>query len=319
MSIKQWARGIATAAKVFWKRNGSTIMIFGGSGAVVLGTFFACKSTLEVDKVLEKREQEKAKIEAAHTQKLDGYSEEEYKKDLVRVKALTAKDMAVLYWKAGLCTVGGLAMITCGRNMMKREITTAVAVSAAIKKSFDEYRARAKAKLGEEEEAKLYYGVEEREETEVTVEEDGTKIEQTVKRYFTPDGMELPSPYARVYDQTHPNWKPTVSQVEGYFIMLQNNLNDMFYMSLGKRGSAQFFLNDAYAYSEFEKSKAGQFVGWKVRTDGTTDNRIDLGVIDPKTKKLYPWQRQLYLEKNRIIVDYNVDGNIIHDVDLEDF
>lgn len=289
-------------------------MIFGGSLAVLTGTVLACKATTKVDEVLKKREAEKQKIDNLHEGILvleNGapYTEEMYKKNLLKVKALTAGDLAKLYLPSAVCTFGGLGMILGGHHMMRKEIAATAAVSAAIKQSFDDYRSRVSQKLGEEEEQKLYLGLEEREETVVEVNEKGKEKTKTTK-YLAGPGM--PSIYARYFDQTNPNWRGREDYDFVFLKKLQNDLNDMFYINYG-----YLMLNTALYEGGWPMTKLGQTAGWINRSDGTSDNFVDLGIFDQNGKPKQ-WALDMYRREGRILVDFNVDGDIIHEVPLDD-
>jgi len=302
------------ATKLLWRRHGGTIMIFGGATSILAGTFFACKSTLKVDETLKKREAEKQKIEDLHSGKLllgDGkeYTEADYKKDILIVKTGTALDFLKLYWLSLAFIGGGLGMMVKGDSMHRKELASSVALSAAIKKSYDGYRARVREQYGEEAEENLYHGVEEKEEETVVINENGKKKTEVVK-YHASNGM--PSPYARYFDQTNPNWRGREDYDFVFLKQLQNDLNDMFYMNYG-----YLLWNTALQRGGWPMTKAGQRAGWVNSGDGSTDGFVDFGIFD-KHGKAKQWALDMYRREGRILVDFNVDGDVIDKIPLDD-
>lgn len=314
MKLAVLAKRGASAAKLFWRRNGSTVMIFGGAASILVGTVKACKATLKVDETLKKREAEKARIEDLHEGKLllgDGkkYTDDLYRRDLLKVKAETAVDLVKLYWLSAAFTVGGLAMIGGGNYMHRKELASSVAISAAIKESFDNYRAKVKEKYGDEEEEKIYYGIEEKTEETVVIAENGKKKTEVVK-YHATAGM--PSLYARYFDQTNPNWRGREDYDFTFLKRLQDNLNDMFYMNYG-----YLLWNTALEMGGWPLTKAGQRAGWVNAGDGSTDGFVDFGIFD-RHGKAKQWALDMYRREGRILVDFNVDGDVIDRIPLDD-
>ena len=73
------------------------------------------------------------------------------------------------------------------------------------------------------------------------------------------------------------------------------------------------FLNDVYAMLGIPKTKAGQVVGWKWNSDG--DNYVDFGIYDVTDERKRAFVNGY--ERN-ILLDFNVDGNILGDLEWEE-
>ena len=128
------------------------------------------------------------------------------------------------------------------------------------------------------------------------------KIEEVVKNESKNVCMpESYSPYARVFDETNPNWCRDSELNLFALVRLQNYANEKL------KAKGFLFLNDVYEMLGFPKTKAGQIVGWIYDEDKPIgDNYIDFGIY--KTTKNSNFINGF---ENSIILDFNVDGSII--------
>lgn len=102
------------------------------------------------------------------------------------------------------------------------------------------------------------------------------------------DRFDSGSVYQKQLDQHCVNWS-TQREYNLMFIKAQSNyFNDM----LKARGHV--FLNEVYDSLGFQRTSAGQIVGWLLNGDG--DNYIDIQVKE--------------IGENKFTVDFNVDGII---------
>jgi hypothetical protein len=85
--------------------------------------------------------------------------------------------------------------------------------------------------------------------------------------------------------------------------------NDLL-ISRGKGG--RLFLNEVYDMLGFERTRAGQMVGWVYDPDNpNVDSHVDFGIYD-----LYDPQKCAFVNghERSIILDFNVDGNVWEDM-----
>lgn len=109
------------------------------------------------------------------------------------------------------------------------------------------------------------------------------------------------SQYARIFDETSPNWTRD-SEMNLCFLISQQ---DYFNQLLKSKG--YLFLNDVYGRLGFPKTKAGEIVGWVYdEKNPVGDNYVDFGIY--KTAKNSKFINGF---ENSIILDFNVDGAII--------
>ncbi len=97
------------------------------------------------------------------------------------------------------------------------------------------------------------------------------------------------SQYARLFDETNPNWSKSPKQNKYFLEIVQNMVNDIL------RSRGQLFLNEVYDYLGFENSKEGDIVGW-IWNDGAGYIIFNIDFIND--------------HKQSILLDFNVDGVI---------
>lgn len=271
------------------KRNSPHIFFGAGLGGAAVATVMACKATLKAEPVLD---QVKTDIEAARERGPYASQKEEVRAISVEYVRGAAK-IGKLY--APAVVVGGLsvAALTGSHIQLTRRNTALMGSLAATIQAFNEYRSRVREVLGDEKERDLFNGT----ESQTIKHPDGTK--ELVKVRVRP-GL---SPYAKQFDRTNHNWQKN-AEMNRAFIQIQQDIANH---DLNTRGYV--FLNDVYEQLGFERTKAGQHVGW-VR-GGKGDNYIDFGLqeihnaglVDGTTKEAW--------------LDFNVDG-VIEDL-LEEF
>lgn len=298
--------GISWASRL-WKRHGATIVLVTGTTAVVAGEVFAVKAGTHVEETLVVNERRKAEVE--NKMKANGYSsEEEYRRDLGRVKVDTAKDFVKLFFPAALLTGSGIGMIFTSHGMMQKSLVVTAAAGAAIQKSLDDYRERVRGMIGDEAENDLYHGVETKEHLEEIQDKSGkTKTVKRTEKIYTGSV----SPYLKVFDETNPNWKGREDYDIAFLKQVQCTLTDDLIIR------KYLFWNYMLEQLGFEPEKIGQKVGSKLSTDGSTDNYVDFGIFD-KNGVVKPWVIKSYRENHCIPLDFNLDGNILDKIDMKD-
>lgn len=114
---------------------------------------------------------------------------------------------------------------------------------------------------------------------------------------------DVPSPYARFFDDSSPMWTRDSESNLRFLKHNQNYANDL----LKSRG--HLFLNDVYQLLGIPKTRAGQVVGWIYDPEnGEGDNHVDFGIYhdDQHSRDFVNGY-----EKS-ILLDFNVDGEILN-------
>ena len=86
-----------------------------------------------------------------------------------------------------------------------------------------------------------------------------------------------------------------------FVTQIQNWANDRL------QSKGYLYLNEVYEMLGFQRTKAGQVVGWLYNGDG--DNYVDFGIFNIKDK-----QKRRFVNgyEKSIWLDFNVDGNILN-------
>lgn len=138
--------------------------------------------------------------------------------------------------------------------------------------------------------------------TETIVDENGE--EKTVEKTVTIVDDVTTSEYRRVFDAGNAGWEKDADHNLFFLRSVQNWANEV----LKDRG--HIFLNELYDQLGYERTKAGQIVGWVYRPDDVEykgDGYVDFGIYD------YTQQvNRNFLDGDdpTVILTFNVDGPI---------
>lgn len=254
----------------------------------------ASKSTLNLDKTLDDA---KFEIDIVREQKtLQGgtHPDIQYNKDLTRAYVGLTVDLARLYGPAVTLSLGSTACVIGAHGIMQRRNVALVAAYKTIETAFGQYRKRVIEDLGLDKDRDYRFGV----KTEEVEDEKGKKslVRSTTE---SPEALG----YARYFTNKNDNWNNSSSDINFFFLKMQQNyLNDL----LHSRGHV--FLNEAYDRLGFERTPAGAVVGWVITDDESGDNFVDFGLYN--LDGILPDYDFTHMDKTRIMVDFNVDGVI---------
>jgi hypothetical protein len=272
----------------------------GGVTAGLASTVLACRATLKLSDELDRASELKAKAEALHAEGTnDDYDQKQYNKDLTVIKIKTILSVTKLYAPSAGLAMLSIALLTGSHVTLNRRNASTTAAYVAVDQAFEKYRQRVVEQLGDEADRDFRYGTEIVSET---VEgEDGKK--KTVKRTRV-DSTQLPSKYARFFDETCNDWKSNPEYNRAFLHCQQTYANDRL------RARGHLFLNEVYDSLGIERTKEGQVVGWVL--DGKGDGYVDFGIFDDLTN---PAVRDFVNGREySILLDFNVDGLIYYEI-----
>lgn len=289
------------------KKSPEILVGVGILGAVV-STVLACKATTKAGKVIDEAKKSIDTIHQANergvTNAGESYSDQDCKKDLTVTYAQTGIKLAKLYGPAVVLGVASAASILASHNIMKKRNVAIAAAYAAVDKSFKDYRGLVLERFGEQVEKELRYGIKAKEIEETVTDSKGK--EKTVKK--TVDVAEAGwdpskySPYAKVFDEGHRDWRKDHEQNMFFLKALQAQANDM----LKSRG--HLFLNEVYDLLGFKRTTAGASVGWIYdERNPVGDNFIDFGLFEVRRPAVADFVNGY---ERSIILDFNVVGDI---------
>lgn len=301
------------------QKKSPEILITAGVIGVVAAAVGACRATTKIDAVLEGPKKTIDKIhecvnnpEVAQQYKDttgEDYTEEIAKKDLAITYGHAAWGLVKLYAPWVVLGATSIGCIVASNNILRKRNVALAAAYATVDKGFKAYRNRVVERFGEEVDYQLKHNVKIKEIEETVTDENGNV--KTVVKTVNVINPEDVSGYARFFEEytrdedgnviKNPYWESNGE----YRIMFLKSVER--YMNDRLRATKRVFLNEVYEALGLPKSKEGQIVGWVYNPDNPIgDNYIDFG--------LYKFEQNysdfVYGEKEAILLDFNVDGNI---------
>lgn len=274
-----------------------------GLASMTAGALMAVKATTKLESVIARAEARiadvKADIELADNPEVHTSvpydSPQAMKKALYGAYLRNVLEFTKLYGPAVSVFIAGGVSIAVGHGILAKRNVALVAAYNAVEKSFAAYRARVIEDLGEDKDRDYRYGL-----TDATETADGKKVTSTK---HDPNHMSM---YARIFDEGNELWQDAPGYNQYFLTSVQNQFNDL----LISRGHV--FLNEVYDRLGFQRTTAGQAVGW-IMKEGN-DNFIDFDIYDlsDKAKRNF-----INLDERNIFLDFNVDGVIFDKIGAE--
>lgn len=288
------------------KKYSPEILTAAGVIGTIGSTVLACKATLKVEDILDEAKKKSNLINAVHDGEIEvdaEYTDKDYSKDLIVNRTQTAVKLIKLYGPAISLGALSITAILGGQHILRKRNVAVMAAYKLCEESFNNYRSRVKDELGEEKDRQFYYGMTEETVKDKMKSKDGKTKTVTTKVEKAPD--HLYSQYARFFDEANVNWDKSPEQNMYFLKMVQNQMND----KLKARGHV--FLNEVYDALGFDRSEAGQLVGWVWNKDNTAmeagDGYIDFGIFDGND---YAKRAFVNGDERSILLDFNIDGMI---------
>lgn len=290
------------------QRKSPELLVGLGIIGAITSAVLACKATTKAGKIIEEANDAISTIHQANengvTNAGETYSEQDCKKGLAVAYVQTGVKFAKLYAPAVLLGAASVTSILASHNIMKKRNVALAAAYAAVDKSFKDYRGRVLERFGEQVEKELRYNIK-AQEIEETVT-DGKGKEKTVKK--TADVAQAGwdpsrySPYAKIFDESHPDWRKDAEQNLYYLKALQAQATDKL------RSQGHLFLNEVYDMLGFKRTQAGAAVGWIYDPRHPIgDDFVDFGMYEVRREKAVDFVNGY---ERSFILDFNVVGDI---------
>lgn len=211
--------------------------------------------------------------------------------------------------------VVSIALNIGGNRILRRNLAATTMALAGLTKSFDEYRARVIADLGKEKDQEYMHGLKKQNNIEIDPKT-GEVIGET-EDYIAADNSV--SQYARWFDEgdwddvnkrwIHHNlcWKEDAWMNQRTLRSVEREMNQKLVID------GFLFLNDVYRKLGLPLSIDGQIVGWTYTGNG--DHGVSFGVFDDDPRQLPCNKRFMEGKTNRALLDFNVDGPIINELE----
>ncbi len=293
------------------QKKSPELLVAAGIAGVVVSAVMACKATIKASEVAEETKDTIDEIheieEQGVTRAGNAYSVDDAKKDLTTTYLQTGVKYAKLYAPSVILGAASITCIVASHRVLKKRNIALAAAYTTLDKSFKEYRGRVMERFGEQVEKEIRYNIKAKEIKKTVVDETGKK-EKVKEVVDTPavDGWDPSqySPYARRFDETHPNWTKIPDMNLFYLKARQAQANDM----LKTRG--HLFLNEVYDLMGFPRTKAGAVVGWLYdpKRPELGDPYVDFGMYEIREGEDFESYTKSY------ILDFNVVGDITNDI-----
>ena len=286
----------ASRSGLILKRFAPEILTSVGVVGVVVSTVFACKATLNLSPIVEEAKEDIESVKELRAEKPERYSEEDSRKDLAAIYTKSAVSIFKLYAPATAIGVFSIACILGGQHILSKENAALTIAYAGLAESFKKYRERVRLDQGEEKDRQYLHGLV-KEDVIVQDEDDTTSI-QSVMSLRDPNNL---SEYARIFGDDNPNCTRNPELNLMFLRQKQNYANDM----LHARG--HIFLNEVYDMLGFDRTEAGNIVGWVDSSFDDGDGFVDFGIYDPNLHN----SRSINGKDHQFLLDFNVDGVIL--------
>ena len=280
------------------RKHSPEILIVSGVIGAVAGGVWACVETLKVkEKVIEPFKDNAETI----NEKLDGenYTETDAKKDKTKNVTAAVWSATKLYGPPILLEALSITSILASNDILRKRAVALGAAYTAVDAGFKEYRNRVIDRYGKNVDNELRYGVKKTEKTEETINTETGRKNKTKKDVNTIGDRDDRDEFIRIFEPGNPNWDRLPDFNMNFLNMVQNTSNDKL------KVDGYLFLNDVLQDLGFDRTKAGQVVGWVYRPNGNPngDNYIDFGILP-----LEDLDDETYLG---YALEFNVDGNIL--------
>ena len=290
-----------------FKKHSPEILMAAGVVGVVTSAVMACKATTKLSGILEESKKE---IDQIHEYvEVNGYSEkyteEDSKKDLVISYTKMSMKLVKVYAPSVILVLLSITSILASNNIIRKRNMALAAAYAAIDSNFKDYRNRVVERFGKELDRELKYNIKPKEIEETIVDEEGNEV--VVKKTVNNAEVNLPSEYAKVFDEFSSCWTKDADYNLTFLRRIQDQAND----KLRLRG--HLFLNEVYDMLDIPRTKAGAIVGWIYDPNReNSDSYVDFGLYD---NLINDESKRLFINGNErsVLLDFNVDG-VIYDL-----
>lgn len=282
-------------AAIHARKMSPTALTVVGITGVVTATVLACRATLKIkDNVLDEHNWslEKAKTLKGQINKQD--EPFPYNQVVTRTYVNTTLGLAKLYAVPFAIGVVSIACIAGGHVVLLNRNAALGAALTATEKAFSKYRGAVKEKYGEEAEREIHYSV----QTERIENTKDGKVEE-IKTFSLEH-----SPYAKIFDESNPNWDRSTPSYGSVFLLTQQN-----YANQRLRAHGYLLLNDVYKALGFPKTSAGAVVGWAL---GHGDDYVDFGLMSVESEGFVEG------DERSVLLDFNVAGSVFDLIDQKE-
>lgn len=312
MSIKTLANRATSAVgkkALTAQKHVPSILVVAGIVGVGASVVLACRATLKLSETLAEGEKELKHVEV---KVIDG-DNEVTKKAGFDVQLKTAIKVIRLYAPSTALLAVSIGAIVGSQIILRKRIAGVTAAYAIVQKSFDDYRGRVRAELGDEKDLEFRFGTAEREIVEEGENGPEVRIIKGLDQEAIQKAIEAGETYARIFAPKHSDGSENTNWSEGphnnqYFIkMVLQHARDALTVN------GYLFLSDVYDMLGFKRTKASTQVGWVLKPQfdengkQINDGFVDFGLWTQGIHKGKEWVNG---HPQAFLLDFNVDGDI---------
>ena len=273
------------------------ILLTAGVVGVVGAAVWACYETWKAKDIIRETQ---IIIDALEDAEID--MDEGMSVDKAQMMVLLDAATKLLKMYLGPVVLGGLgiAALIQSRNILSRRNAGLVAAYKTLDEAYKKYRKRVQEEFGDD--VDNYLRRKQRLDKEFKiVDEEGEEVEFDAALDLTPEEQNMvdfgASQYAKFFDASSPQWRPTNDDNIFFLRAQQTNAN----VTLKTQG--HLLLNEVYDMLGLPRTKAGCVVGW---VDGNGENVVDFGIYNSAND--YNADFVNGYEREHILLDFNVDG-----------
>lgn len=265
--------------------------------------------TLKAKKVLEERANSLDSIKQAEA--VDGYSEEEERKDLAITNAKTVVGLTKAYGPAAACLVISCVMLVSARNIEHARLVALQTEYNALLALFNLYRERVREDVGSAKDLEYYNGVEEKEVEEVKTTKSGKEkiVKKSVKQLtWREDALHREYSQNTSTEWVHPDHHPGYNRA---FLDGQETWARQRYLS---RSPHYLLLSEVVEDLGMELKGNDIMLGWHedlVNDFGRVDEDISFGIMTPEELQLEHKDGDWAVVPEDVFrLNFNCDGDI---------
>ena len=276
INVKEMLKVAKINTKLFFKKNGSHILIGAGLVSWAAATVTAAKASLDAGYIFESVKEDRTKIATCLTENPDDYSKKDAAHDKLIMYYQFGYRMVKHYWVPVLLATAGTVSILAGYGIMKKKYVEMATAYVVLDRSFKEYRNRVKDRYGEEEELKIFHNEVEA-ESEETNPETGEVTTKNVR-------ISQYSDMANFFDDTCPTWVRNAEDNRMFVEMTRNYIQDLLMTraDYSPNGIGVVFVNEIKDAFHFQRMKKGQEYGY-IWDKNNPNNQmvVDFGIMNP--------------------------------------
>lgn len=298
----------------FWsKKHSPELLIAGSIVSMAASVTLAIYSTTKVNKVVEpfNKKIDSIKSDMKDDNKVQNKEIDikESKKQLAVTYGQAALKVTALYLPSALCFASSVCCMLGSHKIMKSRNLALAAACTTLERSYNAYRSRVRAKLGDEMEEKLYKDIY-KDDKEVIDPKTGKVVSKKIDTPHVKEDHE----WNVIFDCGNTCWERDAVMNFDFLMLQQDYLNE----KLKRQG--YLFLNDVYQLLGYttamlgeHKARASRILGWIYNPKDPKRNcYVSFGLTQPGTRVPLPKvAEQIQRNEPSFWLNLNPDGDIL--------